>query len=58
MPAANAALTDSGWRAASAQSAAIVGSWMPGIERLLASATIEAVKPGPAASCGGPECCS
>ncbi len=38
------------------QSAAIVGSWMPGIERFLASATIEAIKPG--ASCCGPECCS
>ena len=40
------------------QSAAIVGSWMPGIERFLASATIEAVKPGPASRCCGPECCS
>jgi arsenite methyltransferase len=39
------------------QSAAIVGTWMPGIERFLASATIEAVKPGPATSCCAPQCC-
>jgi SAM-dependent methyltransferase len=42
-----------------AQSAAVVGSWMPGVERFLASATIEARKPGAAArSCCGPTCCS
>lgn len=41
----------------SPQSTAIVGSWMPGIERFLASAVIEAVKPSPARCCE-PECCS
>jgi ubiquinone/menaquinone biosynthesis C-methylase UbiE len=42
------------------RSAEIVGSWMPGIEKLVASATIEATKPGAstAASCCGPECCA
>ena len=40
------------------QSAAVVGSWMPGIERFVASATIEARKPGAAATCCGPSCCA
>lgn len=42
------------------RSAEIVGSWLPGIERFVASATIEARKPGGAVSdgsCCGPECC-
>lgn len=33
------------------RSAEVVGSWMPGIERFVASATIEARKPRDAASC-------
>jgi len=43
------------------RSAEIVGAWLPGIERFVASATIEARKPGgPVAggSCCGPECCA
>jgi SAM-dependent methyltransferase len=46
------------------RSAEIVGSWLPGIERFVASATIEARKPGGSAppeareSCCGPECCA
>lgn len=44
------------------RSAEIVGSWMPGIERFVASATIEAVRPDPAArqarSCCEPGCCA
>ena len=40
------------------RSAEIVGSWMPGIEGFVASATIEARKPAPGASCCGPECCA
>lgn len=38
------------------RSAEIVGSWLPGIERFVASATIEARKPG--GSCCTPECCA
>jgi arsenite methyltransferase len=38
------------------RSAEIVGSWLPGIERFVASATIEARKPGGA--CCEPECCA
>jgi len=37
------------------RSAEIVGSWLPGIERFVASATIEAHKP--AGACCEPECC-
>jgi SAM-dependent methyltransferase len=43
------------------RSAEIVGSWLPGIERFVASATIEARKPGGssrAGACCGPECCA
>jgi hypothetical protein len=41
-----------------ATSAAIVGDWLPesGLERFIASATIEAIKPG--GSCCAPSCCS
>ncbi len=47
-------------------SSEIVGSWMPGVERFLASATIEARRPAPgaekkadgAATCCAPECCA
>jgi SAM-dependent methyltransferase len=38
------------------QSAAIVGAWLPGIERFVASAIIEARKPG--GGCCAPECCA
>jgi SAM-dependent methyltransferase len=43
------------------RSAEIVGAWLPGIERFVASATIEARKPGgstKAGSCCEPECCA
>ena len=42
------------------RSAEIVGSWLPGIERFVASATIEARKPSGdvGATCCGPECCA
>ncbi len=43
------------------RSAEIVGAWLPGIERFVASATIEARKPGGdvgATSCCGPACCA
>jgi SAM-dependent methyltransferase len=40
------------------QSAEVVGSWLPGAERFIASATIEARKPGAATSCCGPSCCA
>jgi SAM-dependent methyltransferase len=43
------------------RSAEIVGSWLPGIERFVSSATIEATKPGGepgAASCCEPGCCA
>ena len=39
------------------RSAEVVGSWLPGIERFVASATIVARKPGGAAPCCGPTCC-
>lgn len=39
------------------RSAEIVGSWLPGIERFVASATIEARKPGGGACCQ-PGCCA
>jgi len=37
------------------RSAEIVGAWLPGIERIVASATIEATKPSP---CCGEGCCA
>ena len=43
------------------RSAEIVGAWLPGIEQFVASATIEARKPGEAVdagSCCTPECCA
>jgi SAM-dependent methyltransferase len=41
------------------RSAEIVGSWLPGIERFVASATIEARKPGSDnAACCTPACCA
>jgi arsenite methyltransferase len=42
------------------RSAEMVGSWLPGIEKFVASATIEAKQPGAgaSASCCGPECCA
>jgi SAM-dependent methyltransferase len=40
------------------QSAEIVGSWLPGIEHFVASATIEARKPRAGEACCAPECCS
>jgi len=39
------------------RSAEIVGAWLPGIERFVASASIEATKPG-GATCCGPACCT
>lgn len=39
------------------RSAEIVGSWLPGIEQFVASATISARKPGGEACCA-PECCA
>jgi hypothetical protein len=45
----------------SPRSAEIVGSWLPGIEKFAASATIEARKPGgevDAATCCAPGCCA
>jgi arsenite methyltransferase len=42
----------------SPRSAEVVGSWMPGIESFVASATIEATKPAARSSCCGPECCA
>ncbi len=40
------------------RSAEIVGNWSAGIERVVASATIEARKPVAANRCCGPECCA
>ena len=40
------------------RSAEIVGAWLPGIERIVASATIEATKPGLGRSCCGEGCCA
>lgn len=40
------------------ESGAIIAQCMPGAESYVASATIEAKKPGGAASCCGPTCCS
>jgi arsenite methyltransferase len=40
------------------RSAEIVGAWLPGIEKFVASATIEARKPREGESCCEPGCCS
>jgi arsenite methyltransferase len=40
------------------RSAEIVGSWLPGIEKFVASATIEARKPREGEACCKPGCCS
>src|SRR5688572_20779131 len=40
------------------RSAEIVGAWQPGIEKFVASATIEARKPRAGESCCSPGCCS
>ena len=40
------------------RSAEIVGGWLPGIERFVASATIEARKPGGTEACCPPSCCA
>lgn len=40
------------------RSAEIVGSWLPGIEKFVASATIEARKPKEGEACCKPGCCS
>jgi SAM-dependent methyltransferase len=40
------------------RSAEIVGSWLPGIEKFVASATIEARKPKAGEACCKPGCCS
>jgi arsenite methyltransferase len=40
------------------RSAEVVGSWLPGIEKFVASATIEARKRAAASSCCEPECCA
>jgi ubiquinone/menaquinone biosynthesis C-methylase UbiE len=39
------------------RSAEIVGSWLPGIEKFVASATIEARKPKAGEACCAPGCC-
>jgi arsenite methyltransferase len=40
------------------RSAEIVGAWLPGIERFVASATIEARKPRAGEACCAPGCCA
>ncbi|HET9625076.1 MAG TPA: arsenite methyltransferase [Kofleriaceae bacterium] len=40
------------------RSAEIIGGWLPGAEQLVASAMIEARKPGETAACCGPACCA
>jgi hypothetical protein len=40
------------------RSAEIVGSWLPGIETFIASATIEARKPGSEEGCCAIGCCA
>ena len=44
--------------AAHPRSAEIVGAWLPGIENVVASATIEARKPGDGLPCCGEGCCA
>ncbi len=39
------------------QSAEVVGSWLPGIDAFVASATIEARRPGASGACCAPGCC-
>jgi arsenite methyltransferase len=41
-----------------ARSAEVVGSWMPGIEAFVASATIEARRPAAGETCCAPACCT
>jgi ubiquinone/menaquinone biosynthesis C-methylase UbiE len=58
-----AMLADAGFSAVevtvAAHSEEVVGAWMPGISRYVASATIEARKPSVADKvCCGPECCA
>ena len=42
----------------SARSAEVVGAWLPGIEKFVASATIEATKPAGTTVCCSPGCCA
>jgi arsenite methyltransferase len=44
--------------AIAARSAEIVSGWLPGIEKFVAAATIEARKPRPGEACCAPGCCS
>jgi arsenite methyltransferase len=44
--------------AIAARSAEVVGSWMPGIEAFVASATITARRPAAGEACCGPACCT
>lgn len=59
-----ALLTEAGFEAVAVnvreESRAMIADWMPGLgaERFVASATIEAIKPGGTKSCCGPSCCA
>jgi arsenite methyltransferase len=57
-----AMLTATGFRdidvRVSHRSAEVVGAWLPGVERFVASAIIEARKPGAGTACCEPECCA
>lgn len=44
--------------ALSPRTAEIVGAWLPGIEKFVASATIAARRPPSGAACCGPKCCA